>query len=153
MKNSFQGRRHSEESKRKMSEAQKKYFASEAYRSKPPVSVETRRRISEAKKGKKQSDEHRRNNGKAHYKSGRYLKDGYVHVLTGILGSVKRKYILEHRLVMEQYLGRKLNKNEEVHHKNAIKDDNRIENLEIMVSGFHKATVCCPHCQKEFLVK
>jgi hypothetical protein len=46
--------------------------------------------------------------------------------------SIGGKKTLYHRIVMEEFIGRKLNQDEVVHHKNGDTMDNRIENLELM---------------------
>jgi hypothetical protein len=47
------------------------------------------------------------------------------------------KKVRAHRWIMEQYLGRKLETWEHVHHKNKNPLDNRIENLEVMCIKDH----------------
>jgi hypothetical protein len=48
-----------------------------------------------------------------------------------ILLKVNNSWVLEHRYLLGQSLGRPLHKEERVHHKNGIRSDNRLENLEL----------------------
>lgn len=56
---------------------------------------------------------------------GSLRKDGYIVLM------VKGKRILQHTHIMQINLNRTLFKGEFVHHKNGVRNDNRIENLEL----------------------
>jgi hypothetical protein len=75
------------------------------------------------------------NGGKTKNGKGYILIKNLEHPFTN-----SRGYVLEHRLIMEEFLGRYLLLEEVVHHENEIKDDNRLENLRLFANkSDHKA--------------
>lgn len=82
------------------------------------------------------------------WKGGRYqFPDGYIFVKLPRDNPFyemadQRGYVFEHRLVMARHLGRPLQRGEIVHHKNGVRDDNRIENLELV-----------PTCREHTLIR
>lgn len=87
-------------------------------------SIEAKKKIGEAQKGKKNSN----------WRGGRFKdSNGYILVLKpDHPNSHFNGYVFEHRLVMEEHLERYLTKEEVVHHINGITIDNKIENLKLI---------------------
>ena len=72
----------------------------------------------------------------SNWKGGKIFRGKYIYIKKPEHpNSGKQGYIAEHRLVMEEHLGRYLTKKEIVHHINHIPTDNRIENLELCESA------------------
>lgn len=57
---------------------------------------------------------------------------GYM--VSGFTIDGRQRVVLQHRYLMEQHLGRQLKAFENIHHKNGVRDDNRIENLEVWIT-------------------
>lgn len=91
-------------------------------------------------------------------KKGEYL---YAKV-SGHPNATRHGYVLAHRIVVENSIGRILGPLEVVHHRNGNKKDNRPDNLEIMTRDLHgrhhmshiqqrMVTMTCVICGKEFV--
>jgi len=77
--------------------------------------------------------------GHHNWKGGRSKHaQGYINIANSLVPEEfqcmcrKNGKVFEHRLVMAQHLGRPLKPTEVVHHKNHVRDDNRVENLELL---------------------
>lgn len=151
------GHLHSEDTKRKISEALRGKSVGQEARAKQS---ETRKRLfSEGKlsawnKGIPNSTFQLRGSDNPRYKE-RIYRHGYVYLHRPNHPNSEKisGLILEHRLVVSEYLGRPLESYESVHHRNAITNDNKIENLEIVVGRIHNGEVRCPHCLKIFRIR
>ena len=110
-------------------------------------SPDTVKRSAEKRRGMKWSDESRRRLSEAKKCSYNGL-NGYGHTKLHPRGYVlayapfhpkahKDGYVMLHSVIVEQSIGRYLSPDEVVHHKNHIRNDNRIENLELMNKHKH----------------
>ena len=81
--------------------------------------------------------------GNKNWKGGRH-NDSYGYVLVYLYPTNffypmanSKHYVFEHRLIMARHLGRCLQSWEVIHHKNGIRDDNQLENLELITRHGH----------------
>lgn len=86
------------------------------------------------------NNHHSRGKLNSNYKGGKIIDGyGYVKILSPNHPNKDfRGYVKEHRLVMEQHLGRYLTRDELVHHRDENKQNNKIENLQLITRSKHQ---------------
>jgi len=130
-------------------------------------SKETLKKMSAARKGKPSPYKGRKwpqYSGSKHpnWRGGKIVhSQGYIQIYSPDHPNVmKNKYVFEHRLVMEEKLGRYLNSKEIVHHINGAKSDNRVQNLQLVKNTSEhrlihrrKHNMMCKKCKRSRLHK
>lgn len=123
-----------------------KYFKIYNIIPRKPINEITKKKISKAQKGKKyalgskRTKEHKEKISIANSVGigKKEEHNGYIRIyFPDHPKADSRGWILEHDLIMECYIGRWLKKDEIVHHINHIRNDNRIENLQLMTRSEH----------------
>jgi len=132
------GRKHTEETRKKMSTIRKGRKFSEEHKSKIADSQMGEKNSFYGKthtEEKKRKWSKERKGNKNNWRGGTTEDNGYILVRKPQHFSARNNgYILRSRLVMEKLLGRELLPNEIVHHKNGITGDDRPENLRLFKS-------------------
>ena len=87
---------------------------------------------------KEKKDTYLRGDKAPNWNGGRHMHNGYIEIYAPKHPHKnKRNCIYEHQKVMEDYLGRYLEKGEVVHHKDLCKTNNNIENLQLLTMSEH----------------
>ena len=83
------------------------------------------------------SYKHGHNSKTSSTRLGTMIKDGYICIRVPDHPNANHGYVFEHRLVMEACIKRYLRSDEDVHHLNGNKQDNRIKNLQLLTKSEH----------------
>lgn len=132
---SFLGKKHSQETKDKISKSRENI----------EISEETRRKLSATSTGRIKTEETKKKLSIAKTKERHHSwKGGFMVYPNGrvFIRIEKKKYKARARIVMEEKLGRLLLSNEIVHHINGDPSDDRIENLMLTNRGDHVSGHC-----------
>jgi hypothetical protein len=98
------------------------------------------KRISETRKGELNASYGKFGEESGNWKGGKWRNDrGYIHIRVKDHPNASHGYVLQHALVMEEYLGRHIRKGEVIHHINGQKDDNSITNLWLCNGSKHRS--------------
>lgn len=70
---------------------------------------------------------------------------GYINDAGYLIWTIGGKRVRAHRVIMEYHLGRKLEPWEDVHHRDEVKLNNHVSNLEVVANNEHRRTHHSPN--------